>query len=315
MLIADWISITWPNATAMLVMYVLVQAFWPLTIVAAVAVWFWWRRRSQVPARVVAGVAALLWLASAIPYFSLVGGEAAFRMGVRLRQQTLRDPALIAGIQLPPGTLVTYSDARARNEIESLDIAREASVYGIPLAGHVDFSNGRPDGYVTLARDSPIDGVPCAASADVQLKNGTLDTCTLSHPSIVRGVPCRGEVSLSDGWTRCVLSSGYRHFGVTWRPGTAVNVKEGTGSFDIMSEPPNLYVLGSSLPHRAVVQFVGGRLYGINLTISPWQLGTCTIDNIDVGRGPAPERASGMCRLPGTRDGNAVLPPTAFTVR
>jgi len=313
--IADWISITWPNAAAMLVMYVLVQAFWPLTIVTGLAVWFWWRRRSRVAARVVAGVATLFWIASAIPYFSLVGGEAAFRMGVRLRQQTLRDPAVIAGIRLPPGTLVTYTDAGARNEIESLDIQREAWVYGIPLAGHVNLRNGRPDGYVTLARDSPIDGVPCAAHADVQLENGTLEECMLSHPSLVRGVPCLGEVSLSDNWTGCVLSSDYRHFGVTWRSGTAVNVKEGTGSFDIMSEPPNLYVLGSALPRRAVVQFVGGRLYGINLTISPWRFGTCKIDNIDVGHGPAPDRASGMCRLPSTLDGNAVLPPTAFNIR
>ncbi|HEY6325726.1 MAG TPA: hypothetical protein VIW73_04315 [Candidatus Cybelea sp.] len=314
MLIADWISISWPNATAMLIIYWLVRAFWPLTILAAIAVWFWWRRRSSVGRRIVAGLAAALWVCSAIPYLDLVGGQAAFAARTRLRQETLKDAKVIAGIRLPAGTLVTHPTAQARNEIASLDLQQEASVYSIPLTGHVDFNSGQPDGFVTLARDATIAGVPCSANAQVQLKNGKVDTCTMSRASTVRGIPCRGEVSLSDNGTRCVLSSGYRRFGVTWRAGTQASIAGNDGSFDIMSQPPNLRVLGSPLPSRAVVEFAGGRLYGINFSINAWHFRACTISYIAVEYGAAPGRITGACRLPRGRDGNVVLPPTAFTV-
>jgi hypothetical protein len=313
-LIADWISFSWPNSAAMLTIYWLVRAFWPLTILAAIAVWFWWRRRSSVGTRIVAGLATALWLCSAIPYFDLVGGQAAFAARMRSRQETLRDVTVVAGIRLPAGTLVTHPTAQARNEIASLDLEQEASVYGIPLTGHVDFNRGQPDGFVTLARDASIGGVPCSSDAQVQLKNGKVDTCTLSRASVVRGIPCRGEISLSDDGTRCVLSSDYGRFGVTWRAGTQASIDANDGSFDVMSRPPNLHVLGSPLPPRAIVAFSGGRLYGINFTINPWHFQGCTIDYIAVEYGAASGQITGACRLPRGRDGNVVLPPTAFTV-
>jgi hypothetical protein len=314
MLIADWISISWPNATAMLTVYWLVEAFWPLTIIAAIAVWFWWRRRSNVARCIVAGLAAVLWLSSAIPYLYLIGGEAAFAAQTRSRQETLRDATLIAGIRLPAGTLVTHPTAQARNQIASLDLQDEASIYGIPLKGHVDFNDGQPDGFVTLARDATVGGIPCSSDAQVQLKDGRVDTCTMSRASMVRGIPCRGEVSLSDNRTQCVLSSDYRRFGVTWRAGTQASIDGGDGSFDIMSQPPNLHVLGSPLPRRAIVEFDGGRLNGINFTINPWHFRGCTISYITVEYGTASGQITGTCRLPRGRDGNVVLPPTAFTV-
>ncbi|HVR46107.1 MAG TPA: hypothetical protein VMT95_05670 [Candidatus Binatia bacterium] len=313
MLIGDWISISWPNATAMLTIYWLVKAFWPLTILAAIAVWFWWRRRSSVGARIVAGLAAALWVCSAIPYLYFVGGQIAFAAQVRSRQETLRDATVIAGIRLPAGTLVTHPTAQARNEIASLDLQQEASVYGTPLTGHVDFNNGQPNGFVTLARDAAIGGIPCSSDAQVQLKDGKVDTCTMSRSSIVRGIPCRGEVSLSNG-TQCVLSSDYRSFGVTWRAGTQASIDGNGGSFDIMAQPPNLHVVGSPLPSRAIVEFTGGRLYGVNFTINPWRMQGCTINYIAVAYGAAPGKTTGACRLPRGRDGNVVLPPTAFTV-
>ncbi len=313
MLIADWISISWPNAAAMLTIYWLVRAFWPLTIFAAIAVWFWWRRRSILAARIVAGLALALWVISAIPYLYLVGSEAAFAARLRSRQETLKDATAIAGIGLPAGTLVTHPTAQARNEIASLDLQQGALVYGIPLKGHVDFNKAQPDGFVTLARDAAIGGVPCSADAEVLLKDGRVDTCTLSRASIVRGIPCRGKVSLSNG-IRCVLSGDYRRFGVTWRAGTQASVDGNGGSFDIMSQPPSLHVLGSPLPRRAIVEFVGGRLYGINFTIDPWHFQGCTISYIALEYGAASGRISGACRLPRGRDGNVVLPPTAFTV-
>lgn len=313
MLIADWISMSWPNATAMLTVYWLVKAFWPLTILAAFAVWFWWRRRSSVAACIVAALAAVLWLASAIPYFYFLGGQVAFAAQVRSRQETLRDATVIAGIRLPAGTLVTHPTAQTRNEIASLDLQQEASVYGTPLTGHVDFSNGQPDGFVTLARDASIGGVPCSSDAQVQLKDGKVDTCTMSRASMVRGIPCRGEISLSNG-TQCLLSSDYRRFGVTWRAGTQANIDANDASFDIRSQPPSLHVLGSPLPSRAIVEYTRARLYGINFTINPWRLQGCTVSYIAVDYGAEPGQTTGACRLPRGRDGNVLLPPTVFTV-
>ncbi len=298
----------------MLAIYALVRAFWPLTILAAIAVWFWWRRRSSVAAQIVAGLAVTVWVASAIPYFYLVGGQAAFAARLRSRQETLRAPTVIAGIRLPAGTLVTHPTADARNEISSLDLQEEATIYGAPLTGHVDFTSGRPDGFVTLARDGSIGGIPCSANANVQLKDGNVDTCTLSRVSVVRGIPCRGDLSLSDHGIQCVLSSEYRRFGVTWRAGTQASIEGNGGSFDVMAQPPNLHVFGSPLPYRAIVQFEGGRLYGINFTINPWRFRGCTVDYIAVNYGAASGKLAGACRLPTGRDGNVVLPPSAFTV-
>ncbi len=312
MLIADWISLSGPNATALLIIYLLVRAFWPLTIFAAIAVWIWWRRRSVVATRVVAGVAVGFWVLSAIPYFYNVGGEAAFAARLRMRQETLRDATVIAGIRLPTGTLVTYPTAQARSEIASLDLQQEANVYGIPLKGHVDFNNGQPDGFVTLARGAVIRGIPCSATAEVRLESGRVDTCTLSRPSTVRGIPCRGDVSLSDDRTQCVLSSDYLRFGVMWRAGTEGSINGDAGSFDIMSQPPSLQVLRSFLPRRAVVEFEGGRLYGINFTIDPWRFQGCTISYIAVGHDATSGQTTRTCRLPRDRSGNVVLPPTAF---
>jgi len=312
MLIADWISISWPNATAMLATYWLVEAFWPLTILAAVAVWLWWRRRSSFAARVVAGFAVVLWLMSAVPFFYLVGSQAAFAAQTRSRQETLSDAAVIAGIRLPAGTLVTHPTAQARNEIASLDLPQEADVHGIPLTGHVEFNSGQPDGFVTLAHDASIGGVPCAADAQVQLKDGKVDTCTMSRASVVGGIPCRGEISMGSG-IRCVLSSDYRRFGVMWRAGTQASIDGNDASFDIMSRPPSLYVLGSPLPSRAVVEFSGGRLYGINFTINPWRFKGCTIDYVTVDYGSGSGKSTGACRLPTDRNGSVVLPPSAFT--
>jgi hypothetical protein len=312
--LADWISFSWQNATAMVAVYSLVRAFWPLTIFAAVALWFWWRRRSSVAARIVAGLAAILWLASAIPYFYLVGSQVAFAARLRSRQETLTNATVIAGIRLPAGTLVTHPTAEARNAIASLDLQDEASIYGAPMTGHVDFSNGRPDGFVTLARDAAIGGIPCSADAQVRLTEGKVDTCTLSHASSVRGIPCRGDLSLSDDGVQCRLSSEYQRFGVTWRAGTQVSIQGNGGSFDVMAQPPNLYVLASLLPYRAIVEFDDGRLAGINFTINPWHFRGCTIAYIAVNYRGAPAQASGACRLPRTRDGIA-LPRSAFTVK
>src|SRR5579863_7494420 len=264
MLIADWISLSGPTAAGLMVTYVLIKAFWPLTLLAAIAIGFWLRRRKSTGTRMVAGIAVVFWVISAVPYFYYVGGEAVSRAQLGSRQETLRDATTIAGIQLPAGTLVTHPSAAARDEIESLDLQREASVYGIPLTGNVTFDGGRPDGFVTLARDAEIGGVPCSAKAGVQLKRGTLETCTLSRPSRIRGIPCRGDLSLTDDGVQCTLASEYRQFGITWQPGTAASIGE-SASFDVMARAPNLYLMGSPLPGRAVIEFERGRLSGINL--------------------------------------------------
>lgn len=314
MLIADWINLSGPTAASLMVTYVLIKAFWPLTVLAVIATGSWLPRRKSTAARMVAGVAVAFWAISAVPYFYYVGGEAVFRAQLRSRQETLQDATAIAGIQLPAGTRVTYLSATARDEIESLDLQHEASVYGIPLTGQVTFDGGRPDGFVTLARDVEIGGVPCSAKADVQLKRGTLDTCTLSRPSRVRGIPCRGDVSLSNDGVQCTLASQYSRFGITWQPGTAANIGD-SASFDVMARAPNLYLMGSPLPGRAVVEFENGRLYGINLTNTAWHYHGCSINYVAVQNGNLYAQPIGKCGVPKAPNGYVPLPTSALGTR
>lgn len=312
MLIADWISLSPDVARSLLITYVLIQAFWPLTIVALIALGFWFGHRSAVAARIVAGVAISLWAISAVPYFYYFGGEAVFRAQVRSRQETLREVRTIAGIRLPAGTLVTYA-SKSRDLIESIELQREASLYGVPLTGLVNFDAGRPDGYVTLARDAEIGEIPCSAQGSVQLKRGTLDTCTLSRPARIHGIPCRGEVSLSNDGVECTLASDNERFGVTWRAGTGVTVAKNEGTFDVRSRAPNLYVLGAPLPGRAIVTFEEGRLSELNFSINPWHFHGCSLVSIEVRYGAIREPRD-SCGFPRDRFGTVVLPATAFTV-
>lgn len=313
LLIADWINLSPEVARSLLVTYVLIQAFWPLTIFALIAIGFLFRYRSAIAARIVAAIAVGLWAISAVPYFYYFGGEAVFHAQLRSRQETLREATTIAGIRLPAGTLVTYA-SNTRDLIESLELQQEASVYGVPLMGSVNFDNGRPDGFVTLARDAEIGGVPCSAQENVQLKRGTLDTCTLSRPARVHEIPCRGEISLSDDSLRCILASDDQRFGVTWRAGTGATIAKNEGTFDIMARAPNLYVLGAPLPSRAIVTFEDGRLSGLNFSINPWHLRGCSLMSIEARYGAISEPRD-KCGFPRDRSGNVVLPATAFTVR
>ena len=316
MLLADWINLSEPAATALLVISTLVEAFWPLTAVAAIAVLIWWRRRSSIGRRIAAIVAILLWAVSAATYVRYVGGEALNSAEIRSRQETLHDARDVAGVRLPAGTLVQYADG-ARTEIQTIDLPRETLVDGMPLRGSVNFSNGRPDGFVTLAQDATIDGVPCSAASDVHLTEARLDTCTLSRASIVRGVPCKGEVTLSaDGSTQCTLSSPYRRFGVTWAAGTGIYAAANGGSFDITAQPPNLYVLGTPLPHRADVSYAAGRLDGINFSNGILHYRGCDVMFVTVAyNGESAKAKPDRCGLPRDRDGSVVLPPSAFSVR
>jgi hypothetical protein len=314
MLIADWITLSPEVARSLLITYVLITAFWPLTILAIIALVFWWRRRTSRATQILAGIAVLLWTISAVPYFYYYGGEAVNRAQLRARQETLPRARSIAGIALPAGTLVTYS-ADNRGEIESLELKEAASVSGIPLIGSVNFERGRPNGYVTLARDATVDGVPCSARADVQLRDGALDTCTLSKPSAIRGIPCQGVVALSNG-TECTLASEYHRFGVTWRAETRVSFDRNGASFDVMGEAPNLYFLGSPLPSRANVSFVNGRLSGVNLTTNgSWHFRGCSIGYIGIRNDTASLPRAKGCDLPLDRDGNVAVLPSAFSVR
>jgi len=316
MLIADWITLSPEVARSLLVTSLLIEAFWPLSIVAAIAGFVWWRNRQAVAARVVALLAVVLWLPSAATYFYYVGGNVANGAQLRMRQETLQKTTSIAGIELPAGTLVTHPSAGSRDQIESLDLNGVAAVHGIPLIGHVNFQNGQPDGFVTLAQDAAIDHVPCSASADVQLREGALDTCTLSRPARIRGIPCRGEFSPDPKDVNCELASDYRAFGVTWRAGTRASIGANSGAFAIADRAPNLYFLGSPLPRDADVEFDDGRVSQVNLTTDGgWHFRGCLIEFIMVRNDTASFPRAIGCNLPLDRDGHIAVAPTAFTVR
>src|SRR5690349_5689212 len=102
------INITWWQVA----LWTLAMAFWPLTLIAFGAVFWWWKQRRSWPARIAATVLSVLWVGSATVNIGILADQAKnksdYESDLRDRQTTLAHATVIDGINLPPGTVVTH---------------------------------------------------------------------------------------------------------------------------------------------------------------------------------------------------------------
>jgi hypothetical protein len=305
------IQITWWD----IALGLLASWFWPLTIAAvAAAVWVWRQRRSKL-AWAVAVAAIGLWLLSGatnlatIRYRTRVHTE--YLSDLRARQRTLATNAVVAGIRLPAGTVVTHDVDSS--DIVALDLPAATDVRGVPVKGHVDMLSGGLHGGVQLARDARIGGVPCSARAPVRFELGKLTECSLSQSSRIRGIPCAGSVTLEPGVV-CTLASDYDRFGFVWRAQTKITDYGDLVWFRIGANPPSLYVFGSPLAADAEVQFANGRIAAVDLRNKPMPFRSCAIGLILLSGGKLTGQAVGVCDIPEARPGpDVVLPSTTLS--
>ncbi|MBV8148390.1 MAG: hypothetical protein JO092_04800 [Candidatus Eremiobacteraeota bacterium] len=262
--------------------------FWPLTA-AAVAAGIWlWLQRSRRAVRILTIPVLVLWAISAgVNLYGWIDNQrsrAHDAAELRSRQRTLTEPTRIAGITLPPKTVVTRGYGKGLDNIQTLDLPKPADVHGIPLIGHVEFDEaGKIHGTVTLARDAPIGGIPCSAKADAMVLNGRLSSCTLAQPHVVAGIPCLGKLDVTVG-VSCTLAARYERFGVVWPPQTFVSDSPAQGKtwFTIGPAAPSLRILGTALPEKSDVEYVHSQLSSINLGTRLVHFGGNPINVIDV---------------------------------
>ena len=209
------INIEFPWWTS--VAFVLIEAFWPLTIAAAGAVvWVCLARRSRA-AWIVAVLIALPWLVSAGANVWLridAARTQAFSAAYdRAHSRTLATDSVVAGMHLPAGTIVTTDE---NFKISSLELGAPAVLFGVPLKGTVTLRDAKLDGSETLERDATIAGLPCAADGGASFSDGRLTSCRLARATTIAGIPCSGYVTVQPDFLGCVLAAPYVRYGVTW---------------------------------------------------------------------------------------------------
>src|SRR5262249_50765404 len=146
--------------------------------------------------------------------------QADYLSDLHSRQRTLAQSTVIHGIHLPAKTVVT-SNQSDPNELAAVDLPSPTTINGIPLVGHVGFSDGDLDGTMTLAHDAHIGTAFCSAQAPVRFVSGKLVECGLAKPSPIGGIPCSGAINLENGVV-CTLAATYSRYGYVWRPQTKV---------------------------------------------------------------------------------------------
>lgn len=301
-------SLTWWQVA----LWSLASGFWWLTIVAALAIFWCWRRPSW-PVRIVTGVAAAAWAISAITNLDIMAtqakNQAAYESDLRARQSTLSSATTLDGMRLPAGTVVTRSDG---GDVAAVDLPSATDIRHVPVVGHAGISGGALDGEVKLARDVRIGSATCSASASARFEAGKLTECMLSAPSTIRGIPCTGRVSLEPGVV-CDLSGDYRRFGYVWRAQTKVTDYGDLVWFRIGARAPSLLVFGSPLPADTEVQFQHGAMASVDLRSSPARFRGCTIDLILIQDRKVLGSTAGACDLPQAPNSMYVaLPPATI---
>ena len=281
-------------------LFLLATVFWPLTLVAAIAVLWAWRRPSR-PAQIVAGIALLFWAGSAVTNLLIIGHQAhdqrQYEADVASRQRKLAQSTVVGGMRLPAGTVVTREPNGGPNDVEALDLPEATVIQGVPVVGHVRFGIGALDGDLTLARDAVIGGVPCSAGAPVRFGSGSLAECRLARAALVHGIPCTGDVRLEQG-VMCALSHDYIRYGSAWRAETKITDFGDLVWFHIGSLPPSMRVFGTQLPAESEVQFNHGYLASVDLRSNPVQYRGCAFDLIMISGDSVSGRAAGACSLP-----------------
>jgi hypothetical protein len=290
------------------VAFVLIEAFWPLTIAAAGAViWVCLARRSRA-ARIVAVLVALPWLVSAGMNLWLridAARTQAFSAAYdRAHQRTLATDGVVAGMRLPAGTIVTTDE---KFNISSLELATPAVLFGVPLKGTVTLRDAKLDGSETLARDATIAGLPCAADGGASFDDGRLTGCRLAHAATIAGIPCRSFVNVQPDFFGCELAAPYARYGATWSEGTDVRGNDDDRTFTIGARASSLRVYGLPLPQGTMVVYHKGAIAMVTLTSALSYRG-CKIARLQVDRGVTTADVDGPCSLRALANGHRAVP-------
>jgi len=219
-------------------------------------------------------------------------------------QRTLASDAVVGGMHLPAGTVVTTDDAF---QLSSLALSKPTVLFGVPLQGTVTLRDGKLDGSQTLQHDATIDGLPCAADSDASFDDGRLTSCRLTHPAAIRGVPCRGYVDVRGGFLGCQVAQTYRRYGVTWNEGTDVRGSDDDVTFTIGPSGSSLRVYGSSLPQGSMVVYHDGAIAMISPS-TPLHYRGCTLAHVERRNGVMTADVNGACSLPPLPNGRVTVP-------
>lgn len=293
-------------------------AFWPLTAGAAAALLWLRLRRTSIAARIVAAAALLSWsissFATILMLVSQAQDAAQYRADLRARQTTLHNAAVIDGMHLPAGTIVTRSGPEVFSYVAAIDVPHAVTIGGVPVVQHAGVSDGKVDGDVTLARDVRVGAAWCSSKEPARFASGALIACTLARPSRIRGIPCTGTIDLQNGVV-CTLSGEYRRYGILWRTATTVTDYGDLVWFKIGPAAPNLFVFGLPLNPDSDVQFQNARMASVDLRSKPVPFRGCAFDLILVRDGSLLGQTRGVCALPTVPPGYVSLPAEAVAVR
>ncbi len=296
----------------------LAVAFWPLTLATAASLLWLLRRRASIAARIVTGGALLLWSGSALTNVAMLAQQAhdasEYRASLRARQTTLQHAAIIDGMHLPAGTVVTRSSDEFSNDVAAVDVPHAVTLGGIPIVGHAGIANAKLDGEVTLARDFRIGEAWCSSKQPARFDSGALLECTLAQPSRIRGIPCTGAIDLQHGVV-CTLASAYRRYGIVWQAQTKVTDYGDLVWFRAGGIAPGLLLFGLPLPPDAEVQFQNGRMASIDVRSKPAPFRGCSFNLILFRSGLLFGQSTGVCDLPDVPPNGVALPSKSVAIR
>ncbi|HEY1867861.1 MAG TPA: hypothetical protein VGG70_06150 [Candidatus Cybelea sp.] len=296
----------------------LATIFWPLTAAAAAAVLWLLRRRASIAARIVAAGALVLWSASALTNILVFLEQARnardYQASLRARQTTLHAAAIIDGMHLPAGTIVTRGDPGSFAGIVAIDVPRAVTIRGIPVVEHAGVDEGKLDGEVMLARDVRIGEAWCSSKEPARFDSGALTACILARPSRIHGIPCTGEIDLQNGVV-CTLAAEYRRYGIVWRETTKVTDFGDLVWFRVGSVAPSLFVFSLPLNPDSEVQFQKARMASVDLRSKPVSYRGCSFDLILAHGRSLLGQTTGVCALPTVPPGYVLLPAEAVALR
>jgi len=296
----------------------LATIFWPLTAAAAAALLWLLLRRSSIPARIAAALALLFWSASAFTNIMMLRKQAQdaadYATALRHRQTTLNRPAIVDGMHLPAGTVVTRGSTEFTTDVAAVDLPHAVAIGGIPVVGHAGVSNGKLDGEVTLAHDVRIGEASCSSTQPARFDSGALIACVLAKPSRIRGIPCAGAIDLQNGVV-CTLAGDYRRYRIVWRNGTKITDYGDLVWFHIGLAAPSLLVFGAPLAADSEVQFRNGRMASVDLRSKPVSFHGCSFGLILARGSSLLGDTSGTCALPTVPPGYVPLPAAAVSIR
>jgi hypothetical protein len=290
------------------VMFVLIEAFWPLTIAAlAAGIWVCFARHSHL-AWIVAILVAIPWLisagANAYGRIDDARSRASMEAYDRAHRKTLPNDAVVDGMHLAAGTVLVTDDAF---KLSSLELSKPAVLFGVPLTGTVGLLDGKLHGSQTLQYDTVVDGLPCASDS-VSFDHGSLTDCRLTRPTTIGGVPCTGYVNIHAGFLGCVLAEPYNRYGVTWYAGTDVRGGDDYLTFTIGPRSPSLRVYGSPLQQGTIVVYRRGTIASVTFLNAPIRYRGCTITALERRDGGMTAEVNGPCSLPALPNGRVSVP-------